>query len=33
VAEELNIHLSAHGVTVEGVIGVLAGAGLRLSEK
>lgn len=31
LAEELNIHLSAHGGTGEGVIGALAGAGLRLS--
>lgn len=31
LAEELNIHLSAHGGTGEGIIGALAGAGLRLS--
>lgn len=31
LANKLNIHLSAHGGTGEGVIGALAGAGLRLS--
>ncbi len=30
LAEELNIHLSEHGGTGQGVIGALAGAGLRL---
>jgi hypothetical protein len=31
LAEELGIHLSEHGGTGQGVIGALAGAGLRLS--
>jgi hypothetical protein len=31
LASKLNIHLSEHGGTGEGVIGALAGAGLRLS--
>jgi hypothetical protein len=31
VAEQLGIHLSEHGGTGQGVIGALAGAGLRLS--
>ncbi|CFX39782.1 Uncharacterized [Syntrophomonas zehnderi OL-4] len=31
LAEELNIHLSEHGGTGDGIIGALAGAGLRLS--
>jgi hypothetical protein len=31
LAKELNIHLSEHGGTGQGVIGALAGAGLRLS--
>lgn len=31
LARELNIHLSAHGGSGEGIIGALAGAGLRLS--
>ena len=31
LANELNIHLSEHGGTGQGVIGALAGAGLRLS--
>lgn len=31
LSEELNIHLSEHGGTGQGVIGALAGAGLRLS--
>lgn len=31
LAKKLNVHLSAHGGNGEGVIGALAGAGLRLS--
>lgn len=31
LAEELNIHLSEHGGTGDGIIGAMAGAGLRLS--
>lgn len=31
LAKKLNIHLSAHGGSGEGIIGALAGAGLRLS--
>ncbi len=31
LAKELNIHLSEHGGTGDGIIGALAGAGLRLS--
>lgn len=31
LAEELNVHLSEHGGTGQGVIGALAGTGLRLS--
>lgn len=31
LAEELDVHLSEHGGTGQGVIGALAGAGLRLS--
>lgn len=33
LAEQLNIHLTEHGGTGQGIIGALAGAGLRLSGK